>query len=85
MVVVIATYTNMLCIPSFHAGTQLTPNKNDNNLDQTNIFVLNPCTSLKKKKTCLVGLVVKASALRPEDLGFESHLRREFSSVESYQ
>ena len=30
----------------------------------------------------LVGLVVKASASRAEDPGFESHLRRDFSGVE---
>ena len=37
--------------------------------------------------TCdrLVGLVVKASASREEDPGFESRLRRDFSGVESYQ
>ena len=34
---------------------------------------------------CLVGLVVKASASRAEDPGFESSLRRDFSRVESYQ
>ena len=33
----------------------------------------------------LVGLVVKASASRAEDPGFESHLRRDFFGVESYQ
>ena len=33
----------------------------------------------------LVGLVVKASAPRVEDPGFESRLRRDFSGVESYQ
>ena len=33
----------------------------------------------------LVGLVVKASASRAEDPGFESRLRREFFGVESYQ
>ena len=33
----------------------------------------------------LVGLVVKASASRAEDPGFESRLRRDFSGVESYQ
>ena len=33
----------------------------------------------------LVGLVVKASASRVEDPGFESRLRRDFSGVESYQ
>ena len=32
-----------------------------------------------------VGLVVKASASRAEDPGFESHLRRDFFRVESYQ
>ena len=33
---------------------------------------------------CLVGLVVKASASRAEDPGFESRLRRDFFGVESY-
>ena len=33
----------------------------------------------------LVGLVVKASASRAEDPGFESRLRRDFIGVESYQ
>ena len=33
----------------------------------------------------LVGLVVKASASRAEDPGFESRLCRDFSGVESYQ
>ena len=33
----------------------------------------------------LVGLVVKASASRAEDPGFESRLRRDFSGAESYQ
>ena len=33
----------------------------------------------------LVGLVVKASASRMEDPGFESRLRRDFLGVESYQ
>ena len=33
----------------------------------------------------LVGLVVKASASRPEDPGFDSRLRRDFFGVESYQ
>ena len=33
----------------------------------------------------LVGLVVKVSASRAEDLGFESRLRRDFFGVESYQ
>ena len=33
----------------------------------------------------LVGLVVKASASRAQDPGFESRLRREFFGVESYQ
>ena len=32
-----------------------------------------------------VGLVVKASASRAEGPGFESHLRRDFFGVESYQ
>ena len=33
----------------------------------------------------LVGLVVKASASRAEDPGFESRLRRDFFGVEAYQ
>ena len=33
----------------------------------------------------LVGVVVKASALRAEDPGFESRLRRDFSGIESCQ
>ena len=33
----------------------------------------------------LFGLVVKASALRVEDPGFEFHLHQDFSGVESYQ
>ena len=33
----------------------------------------------------LVGLVVKASASKAEDPGFESRLRRDFFGVESYQ
>ena len=33
----------------------------------------------------LVGLVVKASASRAEDPGFESRWRRDFFGVESYQ
>ena len=33
----------------------------------------------------LVGLVVKASASRAEDPGFEARWRRDFSGVESYQ
>ena len=33
----------------------------------------------------LVGLVVKASASRAEDPGFEYRLRRDFIGVESYQ
>ena len=33
----------------------------------------------------LVGLEAKASASRAEDPGFESHLRRDFFGVESYQ
>ena len=33
----------------------------------------------------LFGLVVKTSASRAEDPGFESRLRRDFSGVESYQ
>ena len=37
------------------------------------------------KANRLFGLVVKASASRAEDPGFESHLQRDFSLVESYQ
>ena len=33
----------------------------------------------------LVGLVVKVSASRAEDPGFESRLRRDFFGIESYQ
>ena len=33
----------------------------------------------------LVGLVVKGSASRAEDSGFESRLHRDLSGVESYQ
>ena len=33
----------------------------------------------------LVGLVVKVSASRAKDPGFESRLRRDFFGVESYQ
>ena len=36
-------------------------------------------------KNRLVGLVVKASATRAEDPGFESLVRRDFFGVESYQ
>ena len=36
-------------------------------------------------KDRLVGLVVKASASRAEGPGFESHLRRDFFKVKSYQ
>ena len=34
---------------------------------------------------CLAGLVVKASASRAEDPGFESRLQQDFLGVESYQ
>ena len=33
----------------------------------------------------LVGLVIKASASRTEDPGFESRMRRDFFGVKSYQ
>ena len=33
----------------------------------------------------LIGLVVKASASRAKDPGFESRLRQDFSRVQSYQ
>ena len=42
-------------------------------------------TYLSRSVYRLVGLVVKASASRVEDPGFESRLRRDFSGVESYQ
>ena len=43
---------------------------------------LSVCVCLSDR---LVGLVVKASASRAEDLGFESRLRRDFFGIESYQ
>ena len=53
------------------------------------------CRGSREKTTCvqetylkedrLVGLVVKASASRAGDPGFESRLRRDFFGVESYQ
>ena len=42
-------------------------------------------TFIRLEQNRLVGLVVKASASRAEDPGFESHLRRDFFGVESYQ
>ena len=48
-------------------------------LQSMNIVVSIPC------RDRLVGLVVKASASRVEDPGFEYRLRRDFSGVESYQ
>ena len=41
----------------------------------------NTCTTTHR----LTGLVVKASASRAEDPGFESRLRRDFFGVESYR
>ena len=41
-------------------------------------------STLKWLPNRLVGLVVKASASRAEDPGFESRLRRDFSEVVSY-
>ena len=41
--------------------------------------------SLRNTSYRLVGLMVKASASRAEDPGFESRLHRDFSGVESYQ
>ena len=38
-----------------------------------------------RSRNRLVGLVVKASASRAEDPGFESRLRRDFFGAESYQ
>ena len=46
---------------------------------------VNPCINQSASQYRLVGLVVKESASRAEDPGFESHLRRDFSGVESYQ
>ena len=43
-----------------------------------------PCHMLSLPFDRLVGLVVKASALRAEDPGFESCLQLDFSGVESY-
>ena len=42
-------------------------------------------TSALQANDRLVGLVVKASASRAEDPGFESRLHRDLSGVESYQ
>ena len=42
-------------------------------------------SEVSAKGNRLVGLVVKASASRAEDPGFESRLRRDFFGVESYQ
>ena len=47
--------------------------------------VSSACLTLPWPMDRLVGLVVKASASRAEDLGFESRLRWDFSGVESYQ
>ena len=44
-----------------------------------------PCMLHSSYRHHLVGLVVKASASRAEDPGFESHLRRDFFGVESCQ
>ena len=47
-----------------------------------------PSNNVRETLCCtdhLVGLVVKASASRAEDPGFESRVRRDFSGVESYQ
>ena len=46
---------------------------------------LNPAIEAHHSPDRLVGLVVKVSAPRAEDPGFESRLRRDFSGVESYQ
>ena len=43
------------------------------------------CTPLSVPIYRLAGLVVNASALRAEDPGFESGLRRDFFGVEPYQ
>ena len=45
-----------------------------------NVLILIASVSLLR-----LGLVVKASASRAEDPGFESRLRRDFFGVESYQ
>ena len=44
-----------------------------------------PYTTLPYPSDRLVGLVVKTSASRAQDPGFESRVRREFFGVESYQ
>ena len=44
------------------------------------------CLRMVPSHTCrFPGLVVKASASRAEDPGFESHLQQDFSRAESYQ
>ena len=49
-----------------------------------NLTNVNTCESSSLQDR-LVGLMVKASASRAEDPGFESRLRRDFFGVESYQ
>ena len=49
-----------------------------------NTGVSHPCSYFTEGYR-LDGLVVKASASRAEDPGFESRLRRDFFGVESYQ
>ena len=46
---------------------------------------VNRSDSLPLSLYSLVGLVVKGSASRAEDPGYESRLRRDFFGVESYQ
>ena len=47
--------------------------------------LLRACMCAARINDRLVGQVVKASASRAEDPGFESRLRRDFFRVESYQ
>ena len=51
----------------------------------TSAVVRSSITGGSVSRVHVVGLVVKASASRAEDPGFESRLRWDFSGVESYQ
>ena len=52
---------------------------------QRDVLLRWPAGAVFAGRDLLVGLVVKASALRAEDPGFEFRLRRDFFGVESYQ
>ena len=54
-------------------------------LQHTHIVGLAPLRRGSSTSDRLAGLVVKASASRAEDPGFQSRLRRDFFGVESYQ